>query len=409
MFRKAVCAVLLWSACLGAASARASIVSPNDASHLYSSATSGSNHQQDVQEPNTSGGWNGITSVFVQDEGHTGFSHSVAQVNSTYNENCVTAIGYAAGTTLGAGSTWSGQSVFTLYFRVERVQRYTATFTFDAPPDMVPHQRFIRVENPGGGDVYFEHTAVGTLDLLGRLAPGEYLLKAFAWVTDPQTSGSTSGYDLQMCFEDVTQSHIAEQPLDQNVPPGVSVDLTLTPSTSLADVVTTTNWTYQWRRNLVPLVDGGRLSGVHTAHLVIANVAYADSGRYDCVVSDGVEEEPSRQAKLTVVGGVGVEPRALLASGLELSAPSPNPFRGRTELRFRLARAARVDVGVYDLFGRRVKVLRAGEQLSPGEHGVTWDGTDDSGGHVPSGVYFVRAAGGGQTATRRAVLVTTGR
>ncbi len=410
MRRSAAVALVLCCTWLNATNVHAGIVPLEDASHLMSRGNCGSTQQQDVQDPNSSGGWNGITSVFVQCTGEPAFANSVAQVTSSYGADCITAIGYAQGTAVGSNSSWSGQSVFTLVFRVDQVQQYTADFSFSSPPNMVPHERFIRLENPGN-DVYLEHTAIGSVGLAGRIAPGTYLLNAFVTANDPHPSGSTAGYDLQMCFEPVTQSLIVQQPLDQSVPPGVSVDLSLTPSPLLAQAATaaTTNYNYQWRRNLVPLVDGGRFSGVHTAHLSIEGVAFADSGRYDCVVSDGTVEEPSRQAKLTVAGVLGVEPHTAIVSGLELSAPSPNPFRGRTELRFRLARAASVDVGVYDLFGRRVKSLRSGEPLPPGDHAVTWDGTDDTGGHVPSGVYFVRAAGGGANATRRAVLVTSGR
>lgn len=46
-------------------------------------------------------------------------------------------------------------------------------------------------------------------------------------------------------------------------------------------------------------------------------------------------------------------------------------------------------VSVYDLAGRRVRMLADGE-ATPGQHVLTWDGRDSSGRNAAAGVYFVR-------------------
>jgi flagellar hook assembly protein FlgD len=50
-----------------------------------------------------------------------------------------------------------------------------------------------------------------------------------------------------------------------------------------------------------------------------------------------------------------------------------------------------VQVAVYDVAGRKVRTL-ADRVFSPGEHTLTWDGTDDDGRGVARGVYFVRSS-----------------
>jgi hypothetical protein len=88
--------------------------------------------------------------------------------------------------------------------------------------------------------------------------------------------------------------------------------------------------------------------------------------------------------------------------GLGLRA-APNPFNPRTEIRFATPAAGRAEVEIFDLRGKLVRTLLQGEQAA-GEHRVTWDGLDDSGSAVASGVYLVRAAAGASVAFTKAVL-----
>jgi hypothetical protein len=70
-------------------------------------------------------------------------------------------------------------------------------------------------------------------------------------------------------------------------------------------------------------------------------------------------------------------------------AAAPNPFNPRTALSFTLPRAGRVMLEIFDIAGRRVKVL-ASSSLPAGVHELVWDGTDDRGGQVASGAYLGR-------------------
>jgi hypothetical protein len=68
---------------------------------------------------------------------------------------------------------------------------------------------------------------------------------------------------------------------------------------------------------------------------------------------------------------------------------SPNPFEQEVTVRFTLPRAEQASVRVYDVSGRLVRTLRRGT-LGPGEEVVRWDGADEGGKDVGSGIYFVR-------------------
>lgn len=65
----------------------------------------------------------------------------------------------------------------------------------------------------------------------------------------------------------------------------------------------------------------------------------------------------------------------------------PNPFNPTTSIRFGLPESGRAIISVYSITGRKVKTL-LDEQLSAGYHQLLWDGTDQNGNKVTSGVYL---------------------
>ncbi len=104
-------------------------------------------------------------------------------------------------------------------------------------------------------------------------------------------------------------------------------------------------------------------------------------------------------------GGCGTDIEDGGRTAVALHPPTPNPFRATTAIVFELPESASVDVTVYDVRGRLVRSLLANEARSPGRHIARWDGRDDRGHGVASGVYFVRLEVAGWVATRRAVLL----
>jgi len=75
------------------------------------------------------------------------------------------------------------------------------------------------------------------------------------------------------------------------------------------------------------------------------------------------------------------------------SFASPNPFNPETAVIYTLKNAGRVTVRIYSLEGRLVRTLVDGTS-SAGSHEVRWNGTDNQGRSVPSGMYFVKTESG---------------
>ncbi len=105
------------------------------------------------------------------------------------------------------------------------------------------------------------------------------------------------------------------------------------------------------------------------------------------------------------IGDEGEGPGALpLPRGCGLSQNYPNPFNPSTTMAFDIAGTADamqdVSLVVYDLRGRRVRVL-IDTVLQPGSHEIHWDGLDDRGEAVPSGIYLVRLKTEGVAYTRK--------
>src|SRR5262249_38350695 len=90
---------------------------------------------------------------------------------------------------------------------------------------------------------------------------------------------------------------------------------------------------------------------------------------------------------------------------LALAAPEPNPFNPTTLLRFDVPRSGPVWLRVFDVAGQNVRTLVAGESMPAGSYQRSWDGRDDHGRSVASGVYVVRVDGSAEHAAQRAVLV----
>ncbi|KPL05542.1 MAG: hypothetical protein AMJ73_00345 [candidate division Zixibacteria bacterium SM1_73] len=74
-------------------------------------------------------------------------------------------------------------------------------------------------------------------------------------------------------------------------------------------------------------------------------------------------------------------------SEFALSQNYPNPFNQTTKIEFTLAKSGFVRLNIYDLLGRKVRTL-VSEHLSSGYKSVLWDGKNDSGKDVASGIYF---------------------
>jgi hypothetical protein len=101
----------------------------------------------------------------------------------------------------------------------------------------------------------------------------------------------------------------------------------------------------------------------------------------------------------TAAGEVGLRPERYA-----LYRNYPNPFNPTTRISFSLPKAGPIEISVHDISGRLVRTL-SNDYRHAGEFSIYWNGRDDSGGEVSSGVYFIRLKAGDFEATRKVTLL----
>ena len=86
---------------------------------------------------------------------------------------------------------------------------------------------------------------------------------------------------------------------------------------------------------------------------------------------------------------VDKEIAGMIPKSFELEQNFPNPFNSSTSISFKLPEEVQICLEVYNELGQKMKTLATGN-YKPGIHTIIWDGTDNSGGNVASGIYFYR-------------------
>ena len=105
------------------------------------------------------------------------------------------------------------------------------------------------------------------------------------------------------------------------------------------------------------------------------------------------------------VGTLGTEKTIeILPSSYSLSQNYPNPFNPSTKIQFSLPEAAKVSVIVYDILGREIKTL-LNTQYNAGTHVINWNGDDNAGRKVATGVYMYSISTSKFVQTKKMVLL----
>ena len=134
------------------------------------------------------------------------------------------------------------------------------------------------------------------------------------------------------------------------------------------------------------------------------NVTTAGSYSYAVSATDFGGNESAKSPGITYTF-LGVEAGAELPDVYALGANYPNPFNPSTIITFQLPEAGHMTLQVYDLTGKVVNTL-VGEHRPAGYHQVVWNGRDNRGTSLATGVYFYRiVAGQSYTETRKMVLI----
>ncbi len=102
--------------------------------------------------------------------------------------------------------------------------------------------------------------------------------------------------------------------------------------------------------------------------------------------------------------GVGGDEVASLPTEYSLLQNAPNPFNPVTRIAFEIPRSGLVQLSVYNVTGTLIRTL-VNETLPRAKHTVLWDGSDESGRSVASGVYFYRLETAGFAETKKMMLL----
>ena len=95
----------------------------------------------------------------------------------------------------------------------------------------------------------------------------------------------------------------------------------------------------------------------------------------------------------------------LLPGEFALLPNFPNPFNPTTTIRYALPAAAKVDLAIYNLLGQKIATLLREAPGEAGYHSVIWNGRDDAGQPVASGIYFLHLRAGAHRAVRKMILL----
>lgn len=116
-------------------------------------------------------------------------------------------------------------------------------------------------------------------------------------------------------------------------------------------------------------------------------------------------KRPGAWGFLEVINGpVGIEDESDHRLTYELFANYPNPFNPVTAIRFQVPEQADVKIQIYDILGNKVRTLYSGKKQA-GTHELQWDGRNDAGVPVTSGIYFCNFKANKFNRTQKMMLI----
>jgi hypothetical protein len=108
--------------------------------------------------------------------------------------------------------------------------------------------------------------------------------------------------------------------------------------------------------------------------------------------------------KITFEDITGVNDDGLQNPNLKSSWNYPNPFSGQTEIEFEIATAGNVEIFIYDNQGNLKSRLEC-QNCSAGRNRLAWDGTDENGNQLPSGVYYYEVRFGDEVSSKKMINI----
>jgi hypothetical protein len=221
-------------------------------------------------------------------------------------------------------------------------------------PDSCPVGVFLGTNPHWPESLFWSHTLPP-----GLLVPPCVIFRARLWIDGIAVNTENNSVEIQ--------GTLGWEPLDHQVHDNVTYDLTEISEEGF------------WNPDSVAVIirAGETLVRIDHAKLLVD---------YDCPTGVEEDELPSQ------------------AGGFCLSQNYPNPFNPETEISFSLPERTLVSLALYNVFGQKVRLL-IDATLPPGSYTVTWDGRDEEGNRLASGVYFCRLSAGENSSTAKMILL----
>lgn len=151
--------------------------------------------------------------------------------------------------------------------------------------------------------------------------------------------------------------------------------------------------------------DGGTSRAINPSH------TYQVPGIYDVSLTLlGVSGDTVNLKKdnYITVGSTNVEsgnPNNKLLSSFSLEQNYPNPFNNVTKIEFEIPVKKNISLEIYDISGRLVNTLISNEEFDAGMHGIYWNGKNEKGQNVSTGVYIYRLRSGNFSVLKRMAYI----
>ena len=131
----------------------------------------------------------------------------------------------------------------------------------------------------------------------------------------------------------------------------------------------------------------------------------AENKEYDAKVSSRNESDGTfGSGSLAVLHLVEMAGSGVLPEKFDLGRNYPNPFNPETTIPFQLSEERAVQLTIYNTMGQKIRTL-VNETKQAGWHTVKWDGLNESGTHVGSGIYIVKLQAGSYSNIRKMTLI----
>ncbi len=124
------------------------------------------------------------------------------------------------------------------------------------------------------------------------------------------------------------------------------------------------------------------------------------SGLFILELEDDEEEEEEDDLDKTIASGI----KSSVPEEFFLFQNHPNPFNPETEIRFQLPEASYVVIRIINTLGQEIRIL-AERQYETGYHNVRWDGKDNNGNLVSSGIYLYQLKAGAFSQIKKMSLI----